>query len=362
VDQKFKIDPDITKAETLPASFYRDPETFEAIKNKIFYTSWQWVGHKNLVDDEQQVYPFVLLDDFLTEPMVLTQDGDKNIHCLSNVCTHRGNLVVNDTGKAKKLICGYHGRRFTLDGAFEYMPEFKDTVDFPRPCDNLHQFPLRQWGPFLFAGLNPSFDFQHVIDTMNERIGFLPLHEFTLDESRSKDYLINAHWALYCDNYLEGFHIPFVHEDLHAVLDYGDYDTVVYDYMNVQIGYADGTDDVFDLPEGHIDYGKKVAAYYYWVFPNMMFNFYPWGLSVNLVQPLEINRTKVSFLSYVYDESKLDLGAGAILDKVEMEDEEVVEGVQKGVRSHFYKAGRFSPTREKGVHHFHSLLAQFLNA
>ena len=44
------------------------------------------------------------------------------------------------------------------------MPEFEKTKDFPRPCDNLHQFPLKKWGPFLFAGLNPSFDFQKVID------------------------------------------------------------------------------------------------------------------------------------------------------------------------------------------------------
>ncbi len=131
----------------------------------------------------------------------------------------------------------------------------------------------------------------------------------------------------YCNNYLEGFHIPFVHDDLDAVL----------------------------------DYGKNVAAYYYWVFPNMMFNFYPWGLSVNIVQPLNIERTKVSFVSYVWDRSKLDEGAGSVLDKVEMEDEAVVEGVQKGVRSRFYKAGRFSPTHEKGVHHFHRLLAAFLN-
>jgi choline monooxygenase len=144
-------------------------------------------------------------------------------------------------------------------------------------------------------------------------------------------------------------------------LDYGNYETVLYDKMNLQIGYAEGTEEVFDLPEHHPDFGKKVAAYYYWVFPNMMFNFYPWGVSVNMVQPLQMNKTKVSFYSYVYDPSKLDKGAGSQLDKVEMEDEAVVEGVQKGIRSRFYKAGRFSPTREKGVHHFHRLLAEFMN-
>jgi len=31
------------------------------------------------------------------------------------------------------------------------------------------------------------------------------------------------------------------------------------------------------------------------------------------------------------------------------------------LRSAFYKAGRFSPTREQGVHHFHKLISDFMN-
>ncbi len=357
---KFNIHRDIKKAETLPTTFYTDQTVFDAVKENIFLSSWQWIGDKNLVKLPQSVFPFVLLDGFLTEPMLLTRDENDTINCLTNVCTHRGNLVAIHPGKSKKLTCLYHGRRFDLKGKFEHMPEFKEAESFPRPCDDLHKFPLRQWGPFLFAGLNPKFDFQQVIDKMNERIGFLPLNEFSLNETLSKDFLVHANWALYCDNYLEGFHVPFVHEDLNKVLDYGSYKTETYQYCNLQIGYTDEATEVFDLPEGHIDYGKNVAAYYYWVFPNMMFNFYPWGLSVNIVKPLDINRTKVSFISYVYDPSKLDKGAGSALEKVEREDEFVVEHVQKGVRSSFYKAGRFSPTREQGVHHFHCLLSEFL--
>ena len=91
-----------------------------------------------------------------------------------------------------------------------------------------------------------------------------------------------------------------------------------------------------------------------------MFNFYPWGLSVNVVRPISKNKTRVLFRSYVWDESKLSAGAGAVLDKVEREDEFVVEGVHLGLQSKFYESGRFSPTREKGVHHFHSLLAKYL--
>ncbi len=358
----FHIDADIRKAETLPASFYRDKSVFDLIKHKVFYSTWQWLGDISLIPKPQSVYPLILLGNYLTEPLLLTRDAPGIVHCFSNVCTHRGNLLVNEPGNLKKLICGYHGRRFSLEGMFEHMPEFKEAEGFPRPCDNLNEFPIRNMGPFLFAGFNPVFDFQIVIDKIQERIGFLPLNEFKLDESRCKEYHINAHWALYCDNYLEGFHVPFVHKDLNEALDYGSYDSEIYDYLNLQIGYADQTDAVFELPENHPDHGKKVAVYYYWVFPNMMFNFYPWGLSVNIVQPLGINRTKIGFFSYIYDASKSGKGAGALLDKVELEDEAVVEGVQKGVNSPFYKAGRFSPTREKGVHHFHRLLVHFLNA
>ena len=91
-----------------------------------------------------------------------------------------------------------------------------------------------------------------------------------------------------------------------------------------------------------------------------MLNFYPWGLSVNIINPVSTNKTKVIFKSYVWDESKLDLGAGADLDKVELEDEVVVQKVQKGVASRFYNHGRFSPSMEKGVHHFHSLISDFM--
>ena len=52
---------------------------------------------------------------------------------------------------------------------------------------------------------------------------------------------------------------------------------------------------------------------------------------------------------------------GGNLEKVEREDQNIVESVQRGVKSHLYQKGRFSPTMEKGVHHFHFLLASLMN-
>jgi choline monooxygenase len=354
---RFFVDPDITRAETLPAEFYRDPAVFTDLIERVFARSWHWIGDTSRVPLSNYAHPFSLLDPVLSEPLLLLRDEADTLHCLSNVCTHRGNLLVQNPGPLRRLVCGYHGRRFAADGTFQHMPEFAEAEDFPRACDNLQQLPLREWGPFLFTSLDPSFEFDAVLKVMNERIGFLPLREFRAEPTLHRDYLVHGHWALYCDNYLEGFHIPFVHADLNAVLDYGSYTTELFANGSLQIGYADGGEEVFDLPVGHPDHGRGVAAYYYWVFPNLMFNFYPWGLSINIVKPLGPSQTRVSFLTYVYDESKLNAGAGALLDKVEREDEFVVEGVQRGLRSRFYRTGRFSPTRERGVHHFHRMLA-----
>ena len=55
-----------------------------------------------------------------------------------------------------------------------------------------------------------------------------------------------------------------------------------------------------------------------------MVNVYPWGISINVITPINKNKQKF-LLFYVYAGSKLDLGAGANLDKVEREDEFVVE-------------------------------------
>ena len=360
--KKIHIDPDISKAETLPSDFYKSQEVFDLFKEKVFVSSWQWLGDNSILTSEKEsVYPFVLLENYIDEPLICIRNQDKSIKCFTNVCTHRGNIICHEPLSAKDLSCMYHGRRFGLDGKFKFMPEFKDAKSFPRPCDSLKEFSLKQLGNHLFVGLEPNYDFDLVINGVIQRVGFLPLNEFRHDASLDKTYFINCHWALYCDNYLEGFHIPFVHDDLNETLDYGNYTTKIYEHFNLQIGYAEDSEDVFDLPNDHVDFGKNVAAYYYWLFPNMMFNFYPWGLSVNIVKPIHMNKTEVSFKTYVYDETKINRGAGALLDKVELEDEFVVEGVHKGVKSMYYKTGRFSPSREQGVHHFHRLLADFMN-
>jgi choline monooxygenase len=356
----FEIDRDIRRASTLPARVYSDPEYFELQKDRVFTRSWQWIGDSSRVRAPGRVWPFTLLEGSLDEPLVLTADDAGTVRCLSNVCTHRGAIVVEGEGHLKSLRCRYHGRRFALDGKFVSMPEFDTTVGFPSAKDDLPELPLERLGPLLFTGLAPEIPFEEWIGPVRERVSWMPLEHFVRDAASSHDYLINANWALYCDNYLEEFHIPYVHAGLSDKLDYSSYRTERFQYANLQLGIAKAGEPAFELPAGHPNHAERVAAFYFWLFPNLMLNFYPWGLSLNVVAPLSEGRTKVSFHSYVWNSALRESGVGAGLHRVEMEDEEVVESVQRGVRSRLYDRGRYSERREVGTHHFHELLADFM--
>ena len=351
------MEKDIARARTFNKCLYNDPHFFSECKEKIFAPSWQLLGDSDLLQEAGAI-PFTLHEHYLDEPLLLTRDECGTLHCLSNVCTHRGNLMVLGKCKARQLVCKYHGRRFAMNGKFLFMPEFREVKDFPTEKDHLHALPIYQWGKLLFTSLSPVTKAEEVFAEIRERLSWYPMDQLQLKSEYTTDYKVKANWALYCENYLEGFHIPFVHEGLNEVLDFGEYTTELFNHSNLQVGIAKEGDICFELPTSSPDHGKKIAGYYWWAFPNLMLNFYPWGISVNIVKPVSINECIVTYMKYVVDESKMNSGAGGDLHNIEMEDEEVVENVQRGVRSRFYEHGRYSVTREQGTHHFHCLLSE----
>ncbi len=237
------------------------------------------------------------------------------------------------------------------------MPEFGLVQDFPTAQDDLRIFPSISWKGLVFTGLEPS-GLEACLKEMEDRIGWMPIEKFEYDATRNRSYDINANWALYVDNYLEGFHIPFVHEDLNRALDCNNYHTEPFEGGVLQIGTANDGETFFNIPQDSPDFGLRVSAYYYWIFPGLMLNFYPWGLSVNLVVPLSVNSTRIIYRGFVWDRKMLGKGAGGDLDKVESEDQEIVEATHRGVSSTSYNRGRYSPTKETGVHHFHRILTK----
>ena len=347
----FSIDPDIRRARSLPSEAYTSDAWFVRMRDRVFARTWHFVADAERLATPGRVLPCTLLERCLAEPIVLSRDAGGALHGLSNVCTHRGNLVVQEEGEVQGLRCRYHGRRFGLDGRFVSMPEFEGVEGFPSSSDDLARIPLGRLDRLVFASVEPAMSFDELVAPVREHLPAGALGPLTFAPERSRDYEIAASWALYCDNYLEGFHIPFVHAALAAAVDYGTYRTDLCRWGTLQVARAKEGEDAFE---------GGVAAYYAFLFPATMLNVYPWGLSINVVRPLAVDRTAVSFLTYVRDAGRLGRGAGADLHRVEMEDEAVVQAVQRGVRSRLYRAGRYSPTRETGVHHFHRLLAEMM--
>ncbi len=235
----FHIDPNIRTASTPPSVLYHEPTYFEHQKDAVFARSWHLVGDVRELKTTGSVKPFTLLEGCLDEPLLLICDEEQTLHCLSNVCTHRGNILVEGEGHlpGTSIQCRYHGRRFGMDGGFLSMPGFEEAEDFPSPADDLPAAELETWGPFVFCALDPAVPFEDWIAPVRKRVDWMDLDALQFDAPGSHDYLVDANWVLYCENYLEGLHIPFVHRTtLGGALDSDAYTTDPFDYSSLQIG------------------------------------------------------------------------------------------------------------------------------
>jgi len=352
------IDADITQARTPDPAYYRSEAAYACTRDAVFARTWQWLGDLADVSAPGSLAPRTLLSGLLDEPLLLARDAAGTLRCLSNVCTHRANLLVHAPCAASEIRCGYHSRRFDLAGRVTFMPGFAGATDFPSPGDDLPAVPFAAWQGHGFAALAPPRPFAEVTGDVFARLPALAVASWHHDPARDRDFSLAAHWALYVENYLEGFHIPFVHPGLAQTIDAWSYATHLFRHAVLQVAQARADEPAFPAAQGAV----RVAAYYVWLFPNLMLNFYPWGLSVNVVEPQGPAATRVRFRAYVGNGALQDRGAGGALDAVEAEDEAVVEAVQRGMRSRLYRGGRYAPAHERGVHHFHRLLAAALTA
>jgi choline monooxygenase len=334
----------LSNATTLPSRWYLDPEVLERERERIFHRSWQWVGRS-----EDVAVP----GDFFAaevggEPIVVVRGRD-SLRGFSNVCRHRAAIVAEGKGNAKLLQCPYHGWTYALDGKLHRAPEMEGTEDFDVESVCLPQVRVEEWGPLVFASLadsGPSLrETAPAIAEEVERAGF-PIGSMKFRERR--EYVVEANWKVYVDNYLEGYHIPMIHPALYKELDYDRYRVEAYRSHAAQIAPLRSS-------TGNTD--EKVL--YYWVFPNIMLNFYPGSLQANSIVPLDHARTLTIFEWYGLPEENLE-AAIAFSHQVQLEDVAISNSVAKGLRSRSYDRGRLCAKRENGVHFFHRLLYEHL--
>jgi choline monooxygenase len=356
----FPFDPDIRRASTIPARLYVDPVYLELERERVFAHTWQLVGRLDQVAEHGAFFTAEIGDDSI----VVLRDGD-TLRGFHNVCLHRAGPVAHGCGKRQTLQCRYHGWTYTLAGALLRAPEMEDAEHFNREEMRLRGVAVETWGPLVFANLDGKAPpLAEMLESIPGRVA--PFECESMRYVMRKEYELACNWKVYVDNYLEGYHIPVVHPALNKEIDYDSYRVEPQRYSSIQHAplkpvIGGGSSRFYDP-----SVAKVPEAVYGWVFPNIMLNVYLGQMQTNVVVPLSHDRTAVVFewfASNPPDDPSTDPSWSRLVkfsDDIQDEDVEICERVQRNLRSRVYDRGRYSAKRENGVHHFHSLLHEFL--
>jgi choline monooxygenase len=357
----FPFDPDIRRASTLPARLYTDPVYLELERERVFAHTWQLVGRTEQVSETGMFFTAQVGNDSI----VVLRDHD-TLRSFYNVCLHRAGPVAHGCGKRQTLQCKYHGWTYNLSGELLRAPEMEGVERFTPEDMRLRGVAVASWGPLVFVNLDGN------APPLEEMLGAIPgrVAHFGCESMRyvmRKEYELACNWKVYVDNYLEGYHIPVVHPSLHKEIDYDSYRVEPHRYSSIQHA------PLRPIPTGgaaerRYDPSKSDAgeAVYGWIFPNIMLNIYMGQMQTNVILPVSHDRTIVAFEWFAAN-PPADPATDpewarlvAFSDEIQDEDIEICETVQRNLRSRVYDRGRYSAKRENGVHHFHSLLHEFL--
>ncbi len=342
-------------AHTIPASWYTDPRIAQLELQNVFSRAWQAIGRIAQVEKPGQYVTASVAG----EPVVAVRGSDGKLRAFFNVCRHHAMTVINEPcGHAQHMRCPYHGWTYNLEGELRGMTEFEGVCNFDRAQNGLMPIRAETWENFVFVNLD-----MHA-GSLQEFLGALvdlakPLGFGGLQFVERRSYTLNCNWKVYVDNFLDGgYHVPHMHKGLNSVLDYTNYTIENVDRCCVQSSPV-AVDKSSEASAAATRKGER--AYYFWQYPNFMLNWYEGYLDTNLVLPLGVDRCEVIFDFYFGDTRESQMPyireSMSVSERVQQEDIVICDGVQRGLSSRAYQAGRLSVRREAGEHLFHRLLA-----
>jgi len=351
----YNANADLAEAYTIPAQWYTDPRILDLELRNVFSRTWHCVARREQVESPGQYVSATVAG----EPVVVVRGSDRKLRAFFNVCRHHAMTVMNEPcGHTPHLRCPYHGWTYNLEGELRGMTEFEGVCNFDRAKNGLFPIGVDTWERFVFVNLDedaaPLKDFLGKLVELAKPLGF---SELKFVERRS--YTLNCNWKVYVDNFLDGgYHVPHMHKGLNSVLDYKNYTIENVDRCCVQSSPV-AVDQGSEANAAATRKGDR--AYYFWQYPNFMLNWYEGYLDTNLVIPLGVDRCEVIFDFYFGNTAESQVPyirqSIEVSHQVQIEDIAICDGVQRGLSSRAYQAGRLSVRREAGEHLFHRLVA-----
>ncbi len=335
----------LNTATALHAEFYRDAKWLRFEYENVFACSWQLFGHSGDLRNSGDH----IVGEVAGKPIIAVRQADGTLKAFYNVCRHRAGPLATCNGKAAKALhCQYHGWTYQLDGRLRAATEMQTACEFDVTNIQLTPVHVREWQGLVFVALSPNVtSFDQIFAGIVERIKPIDIAQMTFYNRVVYDIACN--WKVYIDNFLEGYHLPFVHPGLSKVLDYRVYDTELFDWYSLQFSPLRNNEGLYG--DGN--------AYYYFVYPNIMLNILPGRLQTNRIIPNGHDRCFVEFDHYYTNDAQTQSrihNEQQFAHEIQQEDIMICEHVQKGLMSGAYEAGRLNPKRESGVWHFQNLL------
>ena len=338
---------------TLPANYYTDSNQYEIDKEKIFYKTWQYVGHISSLPCPNSFFTAQIAD----ESLVITRDEKHQLYAFYNVCRHRAHQLASGSGQCSKFVCPYHAWSYSLDGWLYNAPNTDSIKEFDTKV-RLQAVRLEMIAGLIFVNLddNPKTLKDSFPNLEEEILEKKPtLHNMRL--AFTDDVSHDCNWKVSVENFSETYHLDSVHR--------------LYSSRKAESLYISRKCEIH-LRERILEHvvprndGKTIQVWYLW--PNVAVEIFPEHNSVSIrhIKPTGPKTTVYSYSWFVDSELpahdvKEIISIGELYKEYSgAEDAVIVKSVQKGLESRSYDTGQLvipsdKSCSEHGVRHVQQL-------
>jgi choline monooxygenase len=371
----------VALASTLIPEAYTSPDFFALEREKIFAASWIAVGCTSQLREARQA----LVADVAGRSLIVLRAETGDLRAFHNVCRHRGTKLLDDGARtiASRIRCPYHSWTYDLQGNCVGAPLFEgsdipedqqaifdmsDVKGFDRADYGLLPVRVESWGFLVFVNLDPdAAPLARQLGDLPERFSGYRLKEWEV--VREKTYRVAANYKLVAENFMEYYHLPWVHPELIKVSPVENHfrwqGPGLYTGMcttpisaNTEAGGWQGLPPI----EG-LDPEDAVSGRFALLFPNTAVSILPNHAFVIRAIPEGPAGTVEETMILSHPESLASPDAERELDQVasfwdlvNVQDVKIVERVQEGLSNPAYRGGRMCYRFEEPLHRYQNMV------
>ncbi|HKJ56460.1 MAG TPA: aromatic ring-hydroxylating dioxygenase subunit alpha [Nitriliruptoraceae bacterium] len=369
----------VEQASTLIPDAYRSPAFHDLERETVWAGGWVAVGHVEQVRSTGDTLVGTVAD----QPIVVTRTSSGELRGFHNVCRHRAARLVDQDCQLRRFRCRYHSWTYALDGRLLGAPLFEGSdipVDQQAMFDTDHvagfdpgemgllEVRVDQWAHLVFANLDGT------AVPLHEWLGDLPerLAGYRLDEAviqGRQPYTVRANWKLVAENFMEYYHLPWVHPELAKVSRIDDHYRFqgpgMYTGMCTTPVTQDDDSGWSSLrPVPGLSGDDAVSGRFVFLFPSVALAVLPNHVFTIMLRPRGHDLTLEETSLALHADTVADPGVQVALGRLQSfwhhvngEDIEVVEAVQAGIANRAYTGGRMCYRFEEPLHRFHNMVA-----